>query len=74
MKKWVARAMVTTMVTGGALAVAVPAQAGTWVSGGVYTAQSKCISVGKARVASGYYQTYRCEAQQPGWWLRGYVN
>jgi len=73
MKKWIARAMVTTVVAGGALSVTLPAHAG-WVSGGVYASKSSCDSVGKARVRSGQYETYVCEAQNPGWWLRGYQN
>jgi hypothetical protein len=74
MKKWIARAMVVSAITGGALAVAAPAQAGFWQGGGVYSTSSRCNQVGNARVSSGLYQTYYCEAQSPGWKLWGYIN
>ncbi|PTA45234.1 hypothetical protein [Micromonospora sp. RP3T] len=74
MRRWGVRILVPALATAGALTVlSGPAFAG-WVSGGVYTLQSKCISVGQSRVSSGIYQTYVCEPQSPGWLLRGFVN
>ncbi|PZG21322.1 hypothetical protein C1I95_07775 [Micromonospora craterilacus] len=74
-KKWIVRLGLPAMVAAGAMVVtAGPAQAGQWVSGGVYVQQSQCRSVGEARVKSGYYERYTCTAQNPGWWLQGFVN
>ena len=73
--KWIMRLVVPALVASGSLAaVSAPAQAGQWVNGGVYLSQSECRAVGNARVSSGWYATYRCEAQSPTWLLRGYVN
>jgi hypothetical protein len=73
MKRWIARVAVPAVLAGGVIAVvAAPAQA-VWVSGGVYALHSTCDAVGAARLKSGMYDTYLCESQSPGWWLRGWV-